>query len=216
VIELRIVVEGQTESAFVDRVLQPHLWRWEIGTVPVVVKTRRDGARPASGGGNTYAFYEAELRRSFRDRRDHLRFSTMVDLYKLPGGFPGAEALPDIDRLETIWANAIAEPRFIPYVQVHEFEALLLADPLAIRKAFPGADRELETLQQEIRRFENPEQIDDGEQTAPSKRIITHIPAYKSNKVNAGPLIAEAIGLESLRAKCPHFGAWLTKLENLR
>ncbi len=59
----------------------------------------------------------------------------------------------------------------------------------------------------------NPELINDGKFTAPSKRIIKEIPEY--DKVNAGPLIVEKIGLDVLRRGCPHFNEWLTKLEDL-
>ena len=31
----------------------------------------------------------------------------------------------------------------------------------------------------------------------------------------AGPLLAEDIGLATLRVRCPHFGEWLTRLEQL-
>jgi hypothetical protein len=63
--------------------------------------------------------------------------------------------------------------------------------------------------------FGNPELIDDGEQTAPSKRIIAQLPDYEDRKPAAGPVIAEAIGLEAIRSKCRHFNEWLTKLEQL-
>ena len=57
--------------------------------------------------------------------------------------------------------------------------------------------------------------IDDGIETAPSKRIAAEIPAYASVKASAGPLVAERIGLQTMRAKCCHFGEWIRKLEVL-
>jgi hypothetical protein len=57
--------------------------------------------------------------------------------------------------------------------------------------------------------------INDGEETAPSKRIGKEIPDYLGAKPTAGPIIAGKIGLETMRMKCPHFNEWLTKLENL-
>ena len=63
--------------------------------------------------------------------------------------------------------------------------------------------------------FASPELIDDGEQSAPSKRIIHEIPEYEGMKASAGPLIAEKIGLETLRVKCRHFGAWVSRMERL-
>ena len=43
----------------------------------------------------------------------------------------------------------------------------------------------------------------------------TMVPAYANEKTTAGPLVAETIGLPSMRQKCPHFNQWLTRLESL-
>ena len=59
------------------------------------------------------------------------------------------------------------------------------------------------------------EEINEGAHTAPSKRIIRHLPAYERSKVRVGAPAAAAIGLPALRAKCPHFDDWLTRLEKL-
>jgi len=60
---------------------------------------------------------------------------------------------------------------------------------------------------------QSPELINDGPDTAPSKRILKEIPEY--DKVGAGVLVAEKIGLEILRKKCNHFAEWLACLEQL-
>jgi hypothetical protein len=39
---------------------------------------------------------------------------------------------------------------------------------------------------------------------------------YENLKVRVGASAASAIGLSILRDKCPHFGQWLTRLENLK
>ena len=67
----------------------------------------------------------------------------------------------------------------------------------------------------EIVAFRTVEHINDGEQTAPSKRIIRVLPAYEGRKTTAGPDIAEVIGLVKLREKCPHFDNWLKAIERL-
>jgi Domain of unknown function (DUF4276) len=61
----------------------------------------------------------------------------------------------------------------------------------------------------------NPEKINETPETAPSTRIINHIPEYECPKAQVGPLGAEDIGLYMLRNKCPHFDAWMSKLESL-
>lgn len=59
------------------------------------------------------------------------------------------------------------------------------------------------------------EKIDEEATTAPSKRIINHVPIYDRLKVRVGAPAAAAIGLPRLRAKCPHFNAWVSRLETL-
>ena len=102
-----------------------------------------------------------------------------------------------------------------PYIQLHEFEATLLAQPDAILTYYGEYGREVARLTELALSVKSPELIDDGEDTAPSKRIISLIPAYGKAKPTAGPTIAAAIGLPTIRAKCPHFDAWLRQLEKL-
>lgn len=64
-----------------------------------------------------------------------------------------------------------------------------------------------------IRDFGNPEMINDGSETAPSKRLSKIIKGY--SKVNYGSLVAQEIGLLKIRAKCSRFNEWIIKLENI-
>lgn len=107
-------------------------------------------------------------------------------------------------------------PRFLPYIQVHEFEALVLVDVSYLPAQFP--DGEADGAPDKLRSLIGdtpPELVDDGARTAPSKRIISVVGAYSSLKDVAGPAITGAIGLERLRAACPHFNEWVTRLERL-
>ncbi|MFN7201291.1 MAG: DUF4276 family protein [Aphanizomenon sp.] len=63
--------------------------------------------------------------------------------------------------------------------------------------------------------YETPELINDSRETAPSKRIIAQFPDYERAKSTVGSLLAESIGLEVIRNKCPHFNSWLLRLESL-
>jgi hypothetical protein len=69
-------------------------------------------------------------------------------------------------------------------------------------------------LVREIRGQET-EEIHESATTAPSKRIITHVPIYDRLKVRVGAPAAAAIGLPALRARCPHFSEWVGRLEGL-
>jgi hypothetical protein len=120
-----------------------------------------------------------------------------------------------VESVEEAFGSDIADPRFIPYLQLHEYETILFTDPEAFRIAFENCDREVARLNAIAESFSSIEHINDGEATAPSKRIIDVIPTYKGLKTSAGPDIAEYIGLTAIRGKCFHFNAWLTKLEGL-
>jgi hypothetical protein len=51
-----------------------------------------------------------------------------------------------------------------------------------------------------------------GPDTAPSKRILKAHPDYR--KVVDGPDAVELLGLDLLRAACPHLDAWLKQMES--
>ena len=73
------------------------------------------------------------------DDHAECRFTTMFDLYRLPDDFPGYEQSKSISDpylrvmfIERELAKDIDDYRFIPYIQLHEFEALIFADPQRI------------------------------------------------------------------------------------
>jgi hypothetical protein len=150
----------------------------------------------------------------------------MTDLYALPIEFPGwvdAEKLRSdpqsrVIRLEQeLAADINPDPsRFIPYIQLHEYEALIFVDPARLGLFYSEQADAIAELQKIADAHPNPELIDDGKQTAPSKRIMAHLPDYEGAKPVVGPQIAEQIGLVALRAKCPHFNEWVFRLEQLR
>lgn len=149
-------------------------------------------------------------------------FTTMCDLYALPNDFPEfeeAQKISDpyerVEQLENALFQDINDSRFIPYIQLHEFEALILSEPIKLEERFPNYQSEVKKLVSLCQSFESPELINDGEQTAPSKRIIQAIPSYEGAKVSVAPLMAQKIGLENIRQKCPHFNQWIERLENL-
>jgi hypothetical protein len=102
--------------------------------------------------------------------------------------------------------------RFIPFVVMHEFEALLFSDCSAFARGvgLPNLEASLGTIRDQ---FKTPEEIDDSPITAPSKRIEALIPGYE--KPLFGVVAALEIGLEKMREACPHFRGWLTRLEAL-
>ncbi|MBM4049828.1 MAG: DUF4276 family protein [Planctomycetes bacterium] len=216
IVRLHVVAEGQTEEAFVNRVLAPALWQHNVLPDARCVNTGKQ-----RGGLVKYAHLRRDLTLWMKeDRKRDAWFTTMVDLFRLPPDFPGyqasrqcADPLVRAQHLEAELAKDFADARLLPYIQVHEFEALLFADPLKFSAAFPGRTSQIQSLLAVRRQFDSPEHIDEGDETAPSKRIQSVLPEYQ--KVAAGLLIASAVGIEVMRSECAHFAAWLKKLESL-
>lgn len=222
-IRLHMIVEGQTEEIFVNRVLADHFGQFNITVDVRSVETSRHQRRIYRGGLLDYQRAKRDLGRWMsEDQNADAFFSTMFDLYALPDDFPSyvdarhtSDPYARVYALEDALRIDIEHRRFIPYIQLHEFEALLLADPQKFDWEFIEHDRQIDQLIQIANGFDSPELINDHPETAPSKRIIQLIPEYEGRKTSAGPLIAAKIGLPTLRAKCPHFDSWLRRIEAL-
>ncbi len=227
-VRLNFVVEGQTEERFVNRVLQGHFAAQSIYTAAHCVTTRRGRTRCGRraehlkyrGGLTTYAHARGDILRWARgDGNRNARFTTMFDLYGLPADFPcyadAAKASNPYERvriLETGLSRDIGGWRFIPYIQLHEFEALLFADPQKLDTQFQVKQSKIQLLVETVQKFGSPELVDDGPDNAPSKRVTAAIPEYRTRKASAGPIVAAKIGLPVLQSQCRHFREWLKQL----
>jgi Domain of unknown function (DUF4276) len=207
---INILCEGPTEEQFVNRVLSPHFLSKNI----VVTPRRLDG-------NCGYDRVEAECIRWLNQEKNAC-VTTMIDLYGRKGTYPGE--LPKsngsawVTQIEDAMHNKVVNnskahnKQFIPYLQLHELEALLFSDPATLTK-WLSLDHAIPPMAFEkiLEGFETPEHINDHPETAPSKRIKQIVPGY--SKVADGPLILQEIGLSKIRAACSHFDAWITKLE---
>ncbi len=219
-IRLYAIVEGHAERRFAEDLLKPHLVQFEVDFRPILVTTSRK--LNTRGGMVNYVLVKNDLeRRMGQDRNPEARFTTMLDLYRLPSDFPGRDnarrvrtPLERVAVLEEALQNDLPGRRFIPYIQLHEFESLLYCDLTQLAQRISGSERALTTLAKEVAGIA-PEDINEGATTAPSKRIIHHVPLYGQLKVRVGAPAAAAIGLQTLRANCPHFDSWITQLEGL-
>ena len=217
---LLVLVEGETEEMFINSVLEPHLRT--LGYIQVAAR-KLGNARQRSrrGGIRAWSSARTDLERYLRQDREAV-VALMVDYYGLPQSgqraWPGRAASTGADAVEAAVRESIARRmgggfnrgRFLPLVMMHEFEAMLFSDCEAFGNAIERPD--LVCKFQAIRdSFESPEEIDDSPETAPSKRIEALFPAYQ--KPLMGNLAALEIGLERIRAECPHFRSWLERLE---
>lgn len=210
-----LLVEGQTEEAFVNELLTSHYARLGLYLVPIIVSTS-PGYR---GGVVRYAKVRPQIEKLCKQDA-HAYVTTLFDLYALPGDFPGkslstypasASGQHKARFLEAALGQDIAQKNFIPHLLVHEFEALLFAQIDAFAP-WTDDDQVLEPLRAILSKT-LPEDINDSPHTAPSKRILAAMPDYQ--KTVHGPLIACDIGLDAIRAACPHFDRWLKSIEAL-
>ena len=204
-IRLAISVEGQTEEEFVNRVLADHLRPNGVEPQPVLLGGR--------GGNVTVERLAREMARL------HWSFgfvTSLVDFY----GFRD-KGRATVDELEKIIDEKVNDnighswdqSRVFAYVQQHEFEGLLFSDVRAFAGLIDAPGSAVATMQAIRSQFPTPEDINDSSDTAPSKRIAALIPRYQ--KVVDGSVLAAEIGLDAIRAECPRFNAWLTRLESL-
>ena len=210
-IRVAISVEGRTEEEFIKNFLADHLRRSGIEPTPILLGR----ARGWSGGGSVsverLVSEMACLIRSFD------AVTSLVDFY----GF-SRKGDKTVGELEEQVLQQIREKlgrcwypkKVLPYVQQHEFEGLLFSKVDSFANAIDLAEKSVEELRKIRANFPTPEDINDNFYTAPSKRLKRTIPSYE--KVVHGPLLAMKTGLATIRAECPRFDSWVTKLESLR
>lgn len=223
---LLVHVEGQTEETFVEELLRPHLL--EKGFSLVAAKLMGNARlRENRGGVKPWPSVRDDIARHLL--ADKGCYSTsMVDYYALPqhgqSAWPGralANTLAHQQKASTVEEAtlrdialhlnlAMHEVRFVPYVVMHEFEALLFSE-CDLFAAGIGRDSLSVEFQKIRNQFTSPEEINDSPQTAPSKRIERLVPGYQ--KPLLGNLAALEIGLTRMRAECPQFANWLNRLE---
>jgi len=142
----------------------------------------------------------------------------LIDLYALPAAFPGQQTAMTrgltgggkAEHLEQAWKADIGHPNFFPYFQVHEFEALILTRPSALKEFYPEHSGHIEQLRVECAPFRTPEDINEVKATSPSHRILAHVPTYQ--KID-GFRHLQDIGLQEIKAHCPRFKAWMDQCE---
>jgi len=214
--QLIIICEGPTEVQFCKDILHPFLLSKGIAAYyPLISKS----------GGGIVAWKTLKLQLE-RHLREPSHVTMLIDYYGIPDryAYPKWEESKSIGQKEprmeflekAMWEN-IGDPlnrKFIPNILLHEFEGLLFNNMAAFERVFE--DREFldkRELAETIRRHPNPELINDTPHNAPSKRLHRMIKGY--NKVTFGNLIAEAITLDQMRVKSPHFNTWLSNIENI-
>jgi len=221
-IYLHLIVEGDTEQNFVNKLLIPFLGHnYCIDASRVTMSKDKNRGLQYKGGLFDYAKAKNDITNRLKQHRgQNQHFTTMFDFYHLPKSFPGYSEAQSIvypydkvKKLEEYFTEDIGDRRFIPYIQLHEFEAMIFVDPSRLIDEYPdpNSQKGIEALRNVNT---SPELINDDPNTAPSKRILAQIPDF--NKPFAGVNTVEKIGIDAIRKKCSHFDEWLCQLENLK
>lgn len=208
---LAITVEGPTEKAFVEGLLTGHLRGRGVEAIPILIGR---GEGPGVGGGSV------SVKRLVAEMTHLLRsfdaVTCLVDFYgfRKKGDATVGELEERIRERVARRARSARRARGVfPYVQRHEFEALLFSDVSCFGELAGVSEDAVESLRRIRSGFSTPEDIDDGRETAPSKRILAALPCYR--KVDDGRELALRIGLPTIRAECPRFDQWIRRLESL-
>lgn len=214
------IVEGPTEVQVFSSLLAPYILE-QTGAYVLFTPIKHTG-----GGIVKFSKILPELREHLKDRQKIV--TTYFDYYGIHEnhGFKNYQAakietsnpsigveLLEIGMTETLQENGIDTRNFIPYIQLHEFEALLFSSDEGFNFQFDNP-MIISKLKDVRNRFPNPEDINDNPQTAPSKRIIKILEKYgeKYVKTSDGESIAFEIGIEEMLNKCPRFNNWVNAL----
>ncbi len=217
-----VVTEGQSETNFVNKVMVPYFaGRCILIPNTVVTKTDNRHGKTYKGGVVNYGQIRNTLLKTLAgaSKSESTYVTTMFDFYRLPVDVPGIEDAEKINdpygKVELIEKGILKEEGydgrfFFPYIELHEFEAMLFSDITKLEEAYFEYD--LTALKECVKIQSNPELINDGAETAPSKRIINCINCF--DKANVGVDVLEKIGIEDIAEKCRHFSEWMKKIED--
>lgn len=211
-----VICEGETEKEFCKNVLAPHLIHHKIIIQPPLIKR-------SMGGIVRWPVLKKEIETHLQE--PNVIVSTLIDYYGLyqKYSFPKwaeGEKIHNkntrMDFLENAMRDDIANAirhRFIPYLQLHEFEGLLFNDIQIFYDQVPRDELVgIDELKKTFTDYDNPEMINNNRETSPSYRLKRIIKGY--NKPLYGHYFAEAIGIDRIRAKSPRFNQWLKNIIN--
>ncbi len=213
---LIVICEGPTEQAFCHDVLQPYF-------VAKAIYIQSPTIKKSKGGIVHWESLKKEIH-IYLEHDSSAIITMLIDYYGIEQkhGFPGWDESLKIrvkeERmgfLELSMKNDIEEKyrnRFVPYLQLHEFEGLLFSDKEAFDDNFEDSEfADYQYLEETFAQFSNPEMVNNGKTTSPSNRLDRIFVGYQ--KTVHGPLLAEEIGLSKIRGKCPRFNEWIEKLQ---
>lgn len=208
-----ILAEGQTEEEFINEILRPHLYNNGINDVRAILMTTSSGHK---GGDVSYQRFKRNAENLLKGEKDII-VTSLIDYFRLKTDFPDfIESSGILDKIQRVafleqgMSNSINHSRFVPYIQLHEFEGLLFSSVNGFDYLPDIPEKNRIELNDSVNEYENPELLNDGAETAPSKRLQRLIPGYR--KTLHGPIIAHEISLPVMMQKCVRFKGWVEGL----
>ena len=216
--EVYLIVEGATEQLFVERVLAPYCAMHGVYLHPTQVPKK--GAK----GGDVRFVRVKTCVGNFLKQRSDTRVGTFFDYYGLKD-WPSldevrsAQGLSTADIAKKLNDSAMQElcrefpeldvaNRFVPFIAVHEFEALLFSDPSLLSSSL-GID--VSAINETLCEYGSPEAINTRPDKIPSRQIENWL-GGRYIKTVQGIAVADKIGIDKMRSACHNFNDWLNRL----
>lgn len=213
---LVIIVEGDAEESFINNVLSPY-----FNSIGIYNYIQCYKIKHSNGGLSKYSHLKKDIVNTLYE--NDVVVSTLVDFYRIPSDFPGYNESLSYDKhsdqvnyLESkikedieLTQNRVFE-NLVPYIQLHEFETFIFSDIMGVDALFDQSEYDRREFINIIRQYENPEDINNGVNTAPSVRLKKIIKGY--DKVLFGIEIIQNLGVDLIREKCPRFNSWIQNL----
>jgi len=219
-VEVVVLVEGKTEQIFILDLVAPYLAPRGIYMTPIQI------SKPGQKGGDVkFPRVQNDIGMHLKQRPDTY-LTLFVDYYGINAEWPGLtrakkEATPagkaaqvnaaTRSKVNDLFGDLGSDRRFIPYIAMYEFEALLFSGPGQLAEQLQVPRGNIDKI---LEQCGEPESINESQHTAPSKRLVKLASQFK--KTSTGIAVARAIGLPRIRERCPIFNGWLTEIDALK
>lgn len=207
------IVEGDSEQRFINEHLVSYLTLKFPGVPMHAQKITTNRKKNVKGGNVNYDLLKNEIRRTYA--QGGVLITTFMDFFRLPTDYPGySQDVKQISQIEDAirvdCSNIIPPSSFLPYIQKHEFETLLFANSAGFSKVVDPDSKEMKQIQNVLKMFSTPEDINGSPETAPSKRLLS---IFKYKKVADSAVVMKDVDIDALRKRCPRFDVWVGRLE---
>ncbi|MGB3018213.1 MAG: DUF4276 family protein [Ignavibacteria bacterium] len=212
---LYVLGEGHTEEQFINDVLRRYFIDRGIIDVRCILMETSPGNK---GGDVSYKRYRLNAEKLL-SRQSDIIVTSLIDFFKLNTDFPRFDEaklkFPNdkfrrVEFLDDAISTELNNRRFIPYIQLHEFEGLLFSSNIGFEFIPDIPQNNRAQLENAVTEQENPELLNDGSTSAPSKRLVRLIPGYE--KALHGPIIADVVTINTMLERCKRFSKWIETL----